>query len=189
MRPVTTLSVEDMGINYGINLEEEKEWRCLIALFRCYNCYEHHALDAYRIPDVIKRASSQITIATFSDLWGYKKEAFQASTRSPKILADAVKSMSFNIISMSFLCHLTTLERTASSENIGKVFIDVDTIIESNSSLNGKNINISIIVKDGLVEFIGTNCTNTIDIVTRNSPEVIGLNGGYILPGMIAVGT
>ncbi|CAB4403056.1 unnamed protein product [Rhizophagus irregularis] len=94
--------------------------------------------------------------------------------------------MSFNIISMSFLCHLTTLERTASSENIGKVFIDVDTIIESNSSLNGKNINISIIVKDGLVEFIGTNCTNTIDIVTRNSPEVIGLNGGYILPGMIA---
>ena len=49
----------------------------------------HHALDAYRIPDIIKRASSQITIATFSDLWGYKKEAFQASTRSPKILADA----------------------------------------------------------------------------------------------------
>ncbi|CAB4493255.1 unnamed protein product [Rhizophagus irregularis] len=98
--------------------------------------------------------------------------------------------MSFNIISMSFLCHLTTLERTASSviiKNIGKVFIDVDTIIESNSSLNGKNINISIIVKDGLVEFIGTNCTNTIDIVTRNSPEVIGLNGGYILPGMITI--
>ncbi|CAB5360447.1 unnamed protein product [Rhizophagus irregularis] len=62
--------------------------------------------------------------------------------------------MSFNIISMSFLCHLTTLERTASSvyiiKNIEKVFIDVDTIIESNSSLNGKNINISIIVKDGL---------------------------------------
>jgi hypothetical protein len=29
MRPVTTLSVEDMGINYGINLEEEKEWRWL----------------------------------------------------------------------------------------------------------------------------------------------------------------
>ncbi|PKY29013.1 hypothetical protein RhiirB3_391492 [Rhizophagus irregularis] len=153
----------------------------------------HHALDAYRIPDVIKRASSQITIATFSDLWGYKKEAFQASTRiSRRWYTCSIKSMSFNIISMSFLCHLTTLKRTASSviiKNIGKVFIDVDTIIESNSLLNGKNINISIIVKDGRVEFIGTNCTNTIDIVTRNSPEVIGLNGGYILPGMIAVGT
>ncbi len=47
----------------------------------------HHALDAYRVPDIIKRANSQITVATFSDLWGYKKEAFQASTRSPKILS------------------------------------------------------------------------------------------------------
>lgn len=249
----------------------------------------HHALDAYRIPDVIKRASSQITIATFSDLWGYKKEAFQASTRSPKILADAgipvaiksdhpvtnaqhlafeaakahhygldeklaiasVTSVPANALGLnhrigqitvsydadivvwdshpldlgatplevyidgipqfdtpvSVLTNFTkknhssmknvnkentdnTEERTASSviiKNIGKVFIDEDTIIESNSSLNDKNI--SIIVKDGLVECIGTNCTNTIDIVTRNSPEVIDLNGGYILPGMIAVGT
>ncbi|CAB4400218.1 unnamed protein product [Rhizophagus irregularis] len=387
MRPVSTLSVEDMGINYGINPEEEKEWRwlkmacgenpkkvywyqnrmpttrlgeawlfrkkfeeakdlfrkqndwcdfasrlssieqlsspfpedlqydSLIALFRgdarlnihCYETFDietmirhslefnftitafHHALDAYRITDVIKRASSQITIATFSDLWGYKKEAFQASTRSPKILADAgipvaiksdhpvtnaqylafeaakahhygldeklaiasVTSVPANAIGLnhrigqitvgydadivlwdshpldlgatplevyidgipqfdtpvSVLTNSTkknhssmknvnnentdnTEERTASSviiKNIGKVFIDEDTIIESNSSLNGKNI--SIIVKDGLVECIGTNCTNTIDIVTSNSPEVIDLNGGYILPGMIAVGT
>ncbi|CAG8526980.1 2810_t:CDS:10 [Acaulospora morrowiae] len=49
----------------------------------------HHGLDAYRIPDVIKRARGNITVATFSDLWGYKKEAFQASTKSPKILSDA----------------------------------------------------------------------------------------------------
>ncbi|CAG8566817.1 1210_t:CDS:10 [Acaulospora colombiana] len=49
----------------------------------------HHGLDAYRIPDVIKRAKGNITIATFSDLWGYKKESFQASTKSPKILSDA----------------------------------------------------------------------------------------------------
>ncbi|CAG8712485.1 16262_t:CDS:10 [Rhizophagus irregularis] len=160
MRPVTTLSVEDMGINYGINPEEEKEWRCLIALFRCYNCYEHHALDAYRIPDVIKRASSQITTATFSDLWGYKKEAFQASTRSPKILADAGIPVAhqFIVVWDSHLLDLraTPLEvyidgipqfDTTPVSNIEKVFIDVDTIIESNSSLNGKNINISIILK------------------------------------------
>ena len=29
LRQVSTLSVEDMGINYGINPEEEKEWRWL----------------------------------------------------------------------------------------------------------------------------------------------------------------
>ncbi|GBB85030.1 hypothetical protein RclHR1_01160024 [Rhizophagus clarus] len=389
LRQVSTLSVEDMGINYGINPEEEKEWRwlkmacgenpkkvyrfqnrmpttrlgegwlfrkkfeearnlfrkqndwcdfasklsstneqlnspfpedlqydSLIALFRndaklnihCYETFDietmirhslefnftitafHHALDAYRIPDVIKRANSQITIATFSDLWGGKKEAFQASTRSPKILADAgipvaiksdhpvtnaqylafeaakahhygleeklaiasVTSVPANALGLnhrigqitigydadivvwdshpldlgatplevyidgipqfdtpaSVLTNFTkkknhslernvdkkntdnTKERTASSviiKNIGKVFVDEDTIIESISSLNDKNI--SIVVKDGLVECIGTNCTNAIDIITSNSPEVIDLNGGYILPGMIAVGT
>lgn len=49
----------------------------------------HHALDAYRIPDIIKRARNNITIATFADHWGYKKEAFQASPFGPKILHDA----------------------------------------------------------------------------------------------------
>lgn len=45
----------------------------------------HHALDAYRIPELIKE--SGVTIATFSDTWGYKKEAYQASVKSPAILA------------------------------------------------------------------------------------------------------
>ncbi|CAG8525018.1 2762_t:CDS:2, partial [Paraglomus brasilianum] len=49
----------------------------------------HHALDAYRVPDIIKRSRNQITIATFADHWGYKKEAFQASAQSPKILTEA----------------------------------------------------------------------------------------------------
>ncbi|KAG2221768.1 hypothetical protein INT45_003408 [Circinella minor] len=49
----------------------------------------HHALDAYLIPDIIKRARNNITIATFADHWGYKKEAFQASPFSPKILYEA----------------------------------------------------------------------------------------------------
>lgn len=50
----------------------------------------HHALDAYRITEIIKkRAKNNITVAIFSDLWGFKKETFQASTKAPKILADA----------------------------------------------------------------------------------------------------
>ncbi|KAI9496547.1 hypothetical protein BDB00DRAFT_758430 [Zychaea mexicana] len=49
----------------------------------------HHALDAYLVPDIIKRARNNITIATFADHWGYKKEAFQASPFSPKILYEA----------------------------------------------------------------------------------------------------
>ncbi|CAG8620184.1 17089_t:CDS:10, partial [Gigaspora rosea] len=188
MRPVDTLSVDDMGINANIDPEKERTWRwlkmacgenpkgnygpigripstrmgeawlfrktfaeaqklkrkqddwckaaeklssdeqlnsyfpeelqleSLVALLRgdaklnvhCYETYDieamirhslefnfnitafHHALDAYRITEIIKnRVKNNITIATFSDYWGSKKEAFQASTKSPKILADA----------------------------------------------------------------------------------------------------
>ncbi|CCG82913.1 Putative uncharacterized protein [Taphrina deformans PYCC 5710] len=49
----------------------------------------HHALDAYRVPDLLKNAPGNITIATFANLWGYKKEAFQASPYAGKILTDA----------------------------------------------------------------------------------------------------
>jgi hypothetical protein len=46
----------------------------------------HHALDAYLIPEAIRH--SNVTIATFADMWGYKKEAFQASVNSPHILTE-----------------------------------------------------------------------------------------------------
>ncbi|KAI7874120.1 composite domain of metallo-dependent hydrolase [Lichtheimia hyalospora FSU 10163] len=51
----------------------------------------HHALDAYLIPDIIRRVRNNdtITIATFADHWGYKKEAFQGSPWGPKILHEA----------------------------------------------------------------------------------------------------
>ncbi|KAG0230274.1 hypothetical protein BGW42_001072 [Actinomortierella wolfii] len=50
----------------------------------------HHALDAYRVPEILKRAYKHVpTVATFAGKYGYKKEALQSSTLSPKILADA----------------------------------------------------------------------------------------------------
>lgn len=49
----------------------------------------HHALDAYRIPAILRRAPNNITVATFADHWGYKKEAFQAIPEAPKILFEA----------------------------------------------------------------------------------------------------
>lgn len=47
----------------------------------------HHALETYMIPDIILESGA--TIATFSDLWGYKMEAYDASVRSPSVLTDA----------------------------------------------------------------------------------------------------
>ncbi|KAI8098293.1 uncharacterized protein B0P05DRAFT_633363 [Gilbertella persicaria] len=49
----------------------------------------HHALEAYRIPDVLKRANYNITVATFADHWGFKKEAYGASTKAPRLLFEA----------------------------------------------------------------------------------------------------
>ncbi|RKP05677.1 hypothetical protein THASP1DRAFT_19507, partial [Thamnocephalis sphaerospora] len=61
-------------------------------LFRVMNEFNvpvaaiHHALDAYRVPELVRR--NNVTVATFADLWGYKKEAYQASVNSPRILAE-----------------------------------------------------------------------------------------------------
>ncbi|CAG8473141.1 12285_t:CDS:10 [Cetraspora pellucida] len=50
----------------------------------------HHASSAYMITDIIKkRAKNNITVVLFPDLWGHKKELFQASTKAPKIFANA----------------------------------------------------------------------------------------------------
>lgn len=49
----------------------------------------HHALDAYRIPDILRRAKNNITIATFADNWGYTKETYQSIPEAPKILYEA----------------------------------------------------------------------------------------------------
>ncbi|KAI9291681.1 hypothetical protein K502DRAFT_275315, partial [Neoconidiobolus thromboides FSU 785] len=51
----------------------------------------HHALSAYRVPELIKRAGRygfNVTVATFSDGWGYKKEAYEEDPRAPIILTE-----------------------------------------------------------------------------------------------------
>ncbi|KAF0559064.1 composite domain of metallo-dependent hydrolase [Gigaspora margarita] len=387
MRPVDTLSVDDMGINANIDPEKERAWRwlkmacgenpkrnygpigripstrmgeawlfrklfaeaqelkqkqddwceaaetlsseeqlnsyfpeelqleSLVALLRgdaklnvhCYETHDieamirhslefnfnitafHHALDAYRITEIIKnRVKNNITIATFSDYWGYKKEAFQASTKSPKILADAhipvalksdhpvtnaqtlmyeaskanyygldehlslaaVTSVPAKALGLDhrigkiskgydadvvvwdshpltlgatplevyidgipqFNTSSSILENEISKQipsnnintsipksnftrkpiksrltsslvlkNIGKIYVDKNNIIDNTSSTQG---DISVIVKDGIVECIGINYTEPDQI---SSYEVIDLNGGYILPGFVAV--
>ncbi|CAO3609416.1 unnamed protein product [Cunninghamella echinulata] len=49
----------------------------------------HHALSAWQVPDIIKRAKSNITVATFGDMWGYKHEGWYQNVRAPNILSDA----------------------------------------------------------------------------------------------------
>eukprot|EP01006_Ploeotia_vitrea_P025377 TRINITY_DN58252_c0_g1_i1.p1 TRINITY_DN58252_c0_g1~~TRINITY_DN58252_c0_g1_i1.p1 ORF type:complete len:960 (-),score=114.32 TRINITY_DN58252_c0_g1_i1:93-2672(-) len=46
----------------------------------------HHALEAYLIADMLK--AKGVSVATFSDLWGYKWEAYDASVYQPRILQE-----------------------------------------------------------------------------------------------------
>lgn len=46
----------------------------------------HHALEAYKIPDILRE--NAIRVAIFSDLWGYKMEALDGSVWAPSILAE-----------------------------------------------------------------------------------------------------
>lgn len=48
----------------------------------------HHALDAFRIPEIIKKQPYEVAIATFASTWGFKKEAFQSSLFGPKIMEE-----------------------------------------------------------------------------------------------------
>ncbi|KAI9487510.1 MAG: hypothetical protein EXX96DRAFT_553535 [Benjaminiella poitrasii] len=49
----------------------------------------HHALSAWQVPEIIKRAKTNITVATFGDMWGYKAEAWNQNVHAPKILDKA----------------------------------------------------------------------------------------------------
>lgn len=64
-------------------VRHSNEYRFKIAAF-------HHGLDAYRVPEILKRTFGGIpTVATFAGKFGYKKEAYQSSVDGPRILAEA----------------------------------------------------------------------------------------------------
>lgn len=110
-----SLSTTESDIHLDSHFPEDSKLESLTALLRgqvklnihCYETHDieamlrhaeefnfnisafHHALEAYKIPDILKRARNNITIATFADHWGYKKEAYGASPRAPKYLYEA----------------------------------------------------------------------------------------------------
>ncbi|GAQ45731.1 hypothetical protein AtubIFM55763_004841 [Aspergillus tubingensis] len=48
----------------------------------------HHALEAWQVPELLKRLEPNITVATFADNALYKAEAYEANLRAGKILND-----------------------------------------------------------------------------------------------------
>ncbi|KAN0106170.1 carbohydrate esterase family 9 protein-like protein [Hyaloscypha variabilis] len=48
----------------------------------------HHALEAWKVPEMIKDSGDNITVATFAEFGLYKKEAYEANLWAGKILAE-----------------------------------------------------------------------------------------------------
>ncbi|KAJ5703988.1 hypothetical protein N7493_011126 [Penicillium malachiteum] len=55
----------------------------------------HHALEAWRIPEMLKNAERNITIATFSHFAHYKHEAYDSNLYAGKILAEHGVSVAY----------------------------------------------------------------------------------------------
>lgn len=97
-------------VRLNIHCYEPQDLESMVRTFTKYNVSIrafHHALEAYRVPNLLKRHN--IGVATFSDNWGYKKEAYDASVRAPSILAQhgipvALKS-DHPVINAQFLMH------------------------------------------------------------------------------------
>ncbi|KAI8904734.1 hypothetical protein EDD86DRAFT_212675 [Gorgonomyces haynaldii] len=53
----------------------------------------HHALEAWRVADLL--AENDIAAAIFADHWGYKKEAYDASTKAAQVLSEAGVKVAF----------------------------------------------------------------------------------------------
>ncbi|CEP14455.1 hypothetical protein [Parasitella parasitica] len=49
----------------------------------------HHALEVYRIPEILCRALNNIAIATFAENWVYTKEIYQSIPEARRILYEA----------------------------------------------------------------------------------------------------
>lgn len=67
-------------VDFEMALRVAKEFDVSIAAF-------HHAIEAYRIPTIL--AENKIAVALFSDIRGYKFEAYKDSVYGPKILNEA----------------------------------------------------------------------------------------------------
>ncbi|RKP22565.1 hypothetical protein SYNPS1DRAFT_31826 [Syncephalis pseudoplumigaleata] len=97
-------------VKLNVHCYEPQDLEMMLRVMREFNvtiAAFHHALEAHLIPEVIRR--SNVTVATFADLWGYKYEAFDASVNAPRILAEhgipvALKS-DHPVINSQYLMH------------------------------------------------------------------------------------
>ncbi|RKU43925.1 hypothetical protein DL546_000883 [Coniochaeta pulveracea] len=76
-------------LNVNIHCYEPQDFERMIAVLHEFGVHPqsfHHALAAWRVPEMLKKLEKNITIATFAENALFKAEAYDANLRGPKIL-------------------------------------------------------------------------------------------------------
>ncbi|KZF23063.1 amidohydrolase [Xylona heveae TC161] len=87
----TTLALLRGELNVNIHCYEPQDFEDVLNVLHEFGVHPqafHHALEAWQVPEFLKHAEENITIATFADNGFFKAEAYGSNLRAPKILND-----------------------------------------------------------------------------------------------------
>ncbi|KAF2173470.1 hypothetical protein M409DRAFT_48443 [Zasmidium cellare ATCC 36951] len=78
-------------VNINIHCYEPEDLERMLAVLHEFNLHPrafHHALEAWQVPELLKAEEQNVTIATFAENAFFKAEAYGASLRAGKVLAE-----------------------------------------------------------------------------------------------------
>ncbi|KAH7136829.1 hypothetical protein B0J13DRAFT_449046 [Dactylonectria estremocensis] len=87
----TSLALLRGELNINVHCYEPEDFESMLSVLHEFGVHPqafHHALEAWQVPELLKRLEENITIATFAENALFKAEAYGANLRGPKILND-----------------------------------------------------------------------------------------------------
>ncbi|KAH7126027.1 hypothetical protein EDB81DRAFT_860673 [Dactylonectria macrodidyma] len=87
----TSLALLRGELNINVHCYEPEDFESMLSVLHEFGVHPqafHHALEAWEVPELLKRLEENITIATFAENALFKAEAYGANLRGPKILND-----------------------------------------------------------------------------------------------------
>ncbi|KAF7556433.1 hypothetical protein G7Z17_g1401 [Cylindrodendrum hubeiense] len=87
----TSLALLRGELNINVHCYEPEDFESMLSVLHEFGVHPqafHHALEAWQVPEFLKRLEENITIATFAENGLFKAEAYDANLRGGKILND-----------------------------------------------------------------------------------------------------
>ncbi|KAH8588359.1 amidohydrolase-domain-containing protein [Bisporella sp. PMI_857] len=87
----TAIALLKGELNVNVHCYEPEDLERMLAVLHEFGVHPaafHHALDAWKVPELLKQLERNVTIATFAENGFFKHEAYGSNLRGPKILDD-----------------------------------------------------------------------------------------------------